>query len=376
MDMSHPKTSRQGWLSQQHWTRWFVIAGVLIVISLLLRHLFLADRPVQSWQVENAGATELSPDGTLLAVVGGPMELFNFVDPRKPDVVSYSETLTTMVEVRRVADGQRLYAFRAPGVVALAFSPDSQLLLAGGGNGGNWLWRMQDGELVRQWNDRKKMNGVAFSPDGEHIATVSDNSTTVWRVADGAALLTLQDETMVTSIAFSPDGQLLATAGGWDHSTLWRVRDGQRLRIFKSGQPHRITFSPDGQLLAISSGSLWYAGGEITATGEVALWRVVGDDEQPVRVLGLPTSFNQVSFSPDGNLLAVSGREPARPLDFSPTSYFRRKSSVIQLFRVQDGVYVRSLRIPAGDSGTPRFTPDGKYLLATDENVINFWRLR
>ena len=54
---------------------------------------------------------------------------------------------------------------------------------------------------------------VAFSPDGQRLATASwDNTARVWEAATGREVARMAHEGWVYAVAFSPDGQRLATA--------------------------------------------------------------------------------------------------------------------------------------------------------------------
>jgi len=68
---------------------------------------------------------------------------------------------------------------------------------------------------------------VAFSPDGEHLASASaDITVRLWDVVTGAPLHALQGHSdVIETVAFSPDGKRLASASDdktirfWDAAT-------------------------------------------------------------------------------------------------------------------------------------------------------------
>jgi WD40 repeat protein len=75
----------------------------------------------------------------------------------------------------------------------------------------------------------------------------------------------------VNAVAFSPDGNLLASGSNDQTARLWRVRDGKQLDRL-TGQTdavNGVAFSPDGSLLASGSGGYWIAG-----DSTVRLWRL------------------------------------------------------------------------------------------------------
>ena len=72
------------------------------------------------------------------------------------------------------------------------------------------LWQARAGTHLRTLNGYTGVpSSVAFAPDGETLASVSENKTMVlWRVTNGSRLLTLEGHTSdITSVAFVPDGQ-------------------------------------------------------------------------------------------------------------------------------------------------------------------------
>ncbi|MEC4849400.1 MAG: TIR domain-containing protein, partial [Jaaginema sp. PMC 1079.18] len=96
------------------------------------------------------------------------------------------------------------------------------------------------------------VNRIAFSPDGQTLASASDDNTIkLWNLR-GEELHSLtghQDE--VNRIVFSPDGQVLASASKDGTIKLWNLQ-GQELHSLAAHQDavSSIIFSPDGQTLA------------------------------------------------------------------------------------------------------------------------------
>jgi hypothetical protein len=104
---------------------------------------------------------------------------------------------------------------------------------------------------------RGGVNCVAFSNDGEWLASGSDDKTVkVWRTSDGTLVRTLEGHSnTVWSVAFSNDGEWLASGSADNTVKVWRTSGGSAVRSFAlPSLAERMEFSPDGALLSIGCG--------------------------------------------------------------------------------------------------------------------------
>jgi WD40 repeat protein len=252
----------------------------------------------------------------------------------------------------------------------VALSPDGQLVAAAIYDSNTArLWDVTTGKAFLALLHPKRVDAMAFSPDGAHLVTSSaDMIVRLWEVATGRELLQFNHESAVYGIAFSLDGSLIATrtAAGTVH--LWEVTSGKERQVARDGFTNTLAFSPDGRFLVTAEGRR-----EMTRDKEnmfqeshVGLlaarqWDVATGQEM-ARFLH-SYLVDRVLFSPDGALVA--------------TDMSLSRTDAVHLWEVTTGKLVaRLVASPDGDPIDARaFSPGGKYLATTIDKEVWIWNV-
>jgi WD40 repeat protein len=339
------------------------------------------DQTIYLWDLENNGVPRrlpghagavlclaFSPDGRQLAS-GGSDRLLRLWD------------LSTGAEVRCLEG-------HTDEIRGIAFRRDGSVLASAGADGALRMWDPAAGKAleVRYPPQRTAFWGLAFGPDGRIAAATESRMVYVW---DGAQLKCIRGHNhRVHGVAFSPDGRHVATASLDWSVKLWAVDSNQEYREFRaSGEPTLAArFNADGRQLTVVAANGGIRRCDIDS-GELA------DHYEPD--LDRPHSC---AFSADGRLVAAAGRRgaircfdlakgkaipgnrnhgaSASAVAFSPDGRYLASTGDDGIVKIWDAASDRLLHTCTGHKApvpAVAFSPDGLTLVSGGRDGVRRW---
>jgi WD40 repeat protein/serine/threonine protein kinase len=241
---------------------------------------FSTRREVASWNAHHAKVYRIafSPDGQRLASVGSD------------DSVILTE----------VASGRRLGSWQMPKGLSLwraAFSPDDRVLAITTYEGIYFLDPLTAGQVLRHLKvESRYVKCLAFSPDGKLLATgegdlaASDTGRIqLWDVATGERLGELEGHPEpIFGLAFSPDGSRLFSVSQDRTARVWDLSTRQEALTLRghTDTVRGLVLDPSGHLLATSS-----------SDGTVRLWDATPAERSGPELLHTLTGHAEPVFS-------------------------------------------------------------------------------
>jgi WD40 repeat protein len=241
-------------------------------------------------------------------------------------------------------------------------SPDGSSIALGGGSepegfGGASAvraWDTSTGEELWRIGHHRDVNEVAFSPDGEYLATADWEGTTKIVDRSGRVIRVLgdpQEDFNFSDVAFSSDGHLVATAewfGSVDRVRVWDWRRGEvLLTVDAEGPWAQVDFDPNGPRVVLSGSG-----------GLAEIWDVESGERVAV-LAGPPGGVKDLVFSPDGSRIAIASVD-----------------GLVRLFDADTGAQQLSLRGSGCAVEGVAFSPDGTRLASTSWcDGVRIWAL-
>ncbi len=310
-----------------------------------------ADSGVHLWNVKSGeelkniktrpGLILFSPDDTILAIAN---------DSREVKLLGVS---TGNISITLKTQPQTIFW-------SIAFSADGKRLVSLHSDGSVRTWDVKNGHLIKSrkmFSNKNEPSIFILSPDGKMVAAEMPNDElVVWEIATGQKLKTIFMNGMrVEKLNFSVNGKRLACVcesaninkSTSDTVAAWDIETGKRLKM-AGGFTYFVALSPDGNILLTTvlepSIKLWDI-----ATGAV-LRRLERGNASPLYSYSL-------AISPDGTSLATGDND-----------------LTIRLIEVKTGAIKQEFKGHTGAITSVDFSPDGRMLASSGrDGLTNIW---
>ncbi len=284
---------------------------------------------------------------------------------RYPERAANQVTAETLIllprEVTRV--------MHSAAVNAVAFSPDGQWIASAGCDKMNEPGYCNGGlvqisqaatgnPVARMSSHEKEVNVIAFSPDGRWLVSGSDDNTArVWEVATGREVVSVTHQWGgVNVVAFSADGQWILSSAR-DAARVWNAATGEEVvSVTHDLWVETAALSPDG-LRLVSAGCdtvAWDTCGSRSAR----VWDISAALNTGLatkhEIASIPhfTEVSTIVFSPDGQWVASA----------EDLGYY-----IIKVWEATTGRDVAQMIHEDGVTALA-FSPDGRWLLSSSKD--------
>lgn len=398
-------------------------------------------------------ALNTSPDGKWLAIGRSDsfMTAVHLSDPKQPplDVAVPGAVSTIVISPDGQWGGIGTYSgqveiwyvgskYTVPGpvhdggVFAIAFSPDSKLIISGGADSKARLAKTQSGKELFDFGQGDWVEDLAFGPDGTWFVTASDdNRLWVWNTITHDVQIRPHHDHYAQVVKISPDGQWLASASADKTLRIWDAKSGnEMMQVALDAPGTKILFSADGKSIVVGdragnigiwnistlSARAWYiefpeivhkvkltTSGDLFAnTDDRGLWFIKANNlrnsrsgTDGARVLKTDALTSRMAISPDSRWIGlveppnqavlyntqdqtnivINHDEPVIDVAFSPDSLQIATSTqdgLVRMQSVENSSNTKDFKNPTSALSIA-FSPDGTQLAVGLKDQISIW---
>lgn len=289
-----------------------------------------------------------------------------------------------VIQIWDVTTGQQLGAFgnQLGAIYALAWSPDSTRLVAGGGAAYSYtsnaiIWDAATGKVLLSFitDSSNTLSGVlslAWSQDGARILALvatgptPSGSTPIppqkeevqsWDAATGKLLSTAPVSIPFPRFAvaaWSPDGKKVAVGNADGTVQIWEVASGKLLLTYRGHNvtPLAIAWSPNGKAIASASGEpevqVWDP-----ATGSVFF-----------RYHGHVGNVDALAWSPDGTRIVSGSQQAGGAIEDHPLQVWDAFTGQHPFYYTGQSESISALA----------WSPDGSEIASAGEATVQVWQ--
>jgi WD40 repeat protein len=220
------------------------------------------------------------------------------------------------------------------------------------------LWDFQEEQLLPPLDFHTAIvTDVAFSPDGEWLASCSQNGeVALWDVGSWELARSFSSyERGASALAFSPDGSLLAVGGQRNQLGVWRLADFERVNYFEQSNPFKVE-----KIVFTADGSRYFAD---TGYADVSVWNTA--DGELVKSFRGEACIGGFDLSSDEFRLAYSSEcsdahEPHDPLARVAVRDVESGEALVYGDRKEDSTILV-------------YTVDDTLIITNNRNRLRFW---
>jgi len=281
-----------------------------------------------------------SPSNARLALDKAPPQwrnwewgyLYNILDPSRNTLVGHMESVSD-----------------------IAFSPQGNHLATASEDHTVRIWDRETGkELAALYGHTRPVNSVVYrAADGSRILTASsDGSAIVWNASTGEEIRHIAaHDAPVNSATYSADGSRIVTASADGTAKIWDANSGEELQKLDGHNSFSVeyaVFARSGNQVATAS-----------ADNSVVLWNATsGALLRRLEQGGHSETINQVQYSPDDSRLVTASND-----------------TTAKVWDVQSGRVLATLIGHTNRVTSARFNNDGtKIVTASNDKRVKVWQ--